>query len=168
MNDDIILSEYNPNWPSMYAAEEKHLRQALGNKVVDIQHIGSTSVPGLVAKPIIDIMITVKKLGPASEYADALAKLEYINDPHDDDDVRLFFRKGEPRAFHLHIVAVGSVEDIRHIEFRNYLRVNSRGRDEYANLKKAMAQQFKADREAYTLSKTAFIAIALANLGTSR
>ena len=155
MNEEIVLTDYNPEWPNQFAAEETLLRKALGNKIVNVQHIGSTSVPGLVAKPIIDIMITVRKLGPASQYADALAELGYTHDHHDDDNVRLFFRKGEPRAFHLHIVEEGSVEDIRHIQFRDYLRANSRGRDEYANIKKAMAEKFKADHEAYTLSKTA-------------
>lgn len=162
-NDPLVLSEYNSQWAELYNEEEVLLKQALSNRHSAIEHIGSTAVPGLAAKPVIDILISV----PKSDHQSIATKLEalgYKQKTPDFGNSPLFYCKnsGNKHTHHLHIVEPGSQEEAKHIWLRDYLRANPRGAQEYEALKKAMAEKFSNDRSAYVDAKTAFITLALA------
>jgi GrpB-like predicted nucleotidyltransferase (UPF0157 family) len=153
----IVIVPYDPTWPAQFAAERAAVVAALGPFVRDIQHMGSTAVPGLAAKPIIDILVAVDSLDPAEEYIAALAPLGYQTAPGGATD-RIFFLKGVPRTHHLHIVLAGSWAHRRHIAFRDYLRAHPETVQAYEDMKRALAAQFGSNREGYTNAKTAWIA----------
>ncbi|MBX9879175.1 MAG: GrpB family protein [Candidatus Obscuribacterales bacterium] len=160
--DPIVVEKYNSEWPRQYESEATLLKQALGGTIVDIQHIGSTAVPGLSANPIIDIQIAVSSSTNAKDYGEKLTALGYER-AYDEQNSANFFCKGSLNAHthHLYIVETGSDEETRRIVLRDYLRANERGAKEYETLKIAMAEKFKEDRSAYVDAKTAFITLAL-------
>jgi GrpB-like predicted nucleotidyltransferase (UPF0157 family) len=119
--------------------------------------MGSTAVPGLSAKPIIDIMLAVQCLGAPETYARPLEPLGYAHHPLPDEPDRLFFRKGRPRTHHLHVVEAGSWTLRRHLLLRDYLRAHPQTAREYERLKCDLAARFKLERAAYTQGKTEFI-----------
>ena len=165
-NDTIHLVEYNSNWPALYEQERAFIAAALGEITAEIHHIGSTAVPGLSAKPIIDIMVAVTQLTSPEDYGRKLQPLGY--EYHDSEEAgRIFFRKGMPRTHHVHIVECGSWTLRRHLLFRDYLRAHPQAMQQYAQLKQELAIRFESDREAYTQAKTEFIEsiVALAAAG---
>jgi GrpB-like predicted nucleotidyltransferase (UPF0157 family) len=161
--EPIIVVNYDPAWPLAFEQERAQIAAALGEWARAIEHIGSTSVPGLRAKPVIDILVAVDRLDRADEYAARLAPLGYVYRPHDDDDERLFFRKGTPRSHHLHMVVLGGSEHVRHVRFRDILRAEPETARDYAALKDALAAQFRDQREAYVDGKTEFVTGVLAH-----
>ena len=166
--DEIEIVAYDPHWPALYEAERAVLLPALGQLgVIDIAHIGSTAVPGLAAKPVIDIAATVTSLNLARERGiEALEALGYLFWPNTPDADELFFVKGRPpraprRTHHLHIAEPGAAfEDP--LRFRNILRADAAIAQRYAALKRELAGRYRHDREAYTKAKTAFVAAILA------
>ncbi|NWJ46116.1 MAG: GrpB family protein [Chloroflexi bacterium] len=159
MEEPIVIEEYDPTWSAKFEAEKHALKQALTGRFVAIEHIGSTAVPGLPSKPIIDIMVAVTQLEAGELYARLLEPLGYLYKPDSSNEQsdRLFLRKGTPRSHHLHIVIKGSAEQKRHLAFRDYLLAHPETVTEYAALKLELAQKYRLDREAYTNAKTAFI-----------
>jgi len=153
--DTIELSEPDKSWPELFDRERALLRSLLGNIAIDIDHVGSTAVPGLKAKPIIDIMVSVKKLD-LREVHQKLRGLGYVHVPIDEKG-RLFFRKGMPRTHHLHLVELGSEERERHLRFRDRLIAHPEEAAEYQLLKEDLAMRFRYDREAYSQGKDALI-----------
>ncbi|MCG7841401.1 MAG: GrpB family protein [Methanomassiliicoccales archaeon] len=153
--DGIELLPRDSLWTRMFSEERDRLLSALGEMVRGIDHVGSTAVPGLEAKPIIDIMVSVDilELGTVKEI---LEDLGYLHVPIDETG-RLFFRKGMPRTHHLHVVRRGSWEYWKHLFFRDRLVDNKDEIREYAALKMELAERFHHDREAYTKGKEAFI-----------
>jgi len=156
-NESFDLADYSPDWPVMFQRESDLIADALGECVVDVKHVGSTSVPGLRAKPIIDILVAVEEFDPIDVYEHKLGPLGYHHHSHDDDDERLFFWKGVPRTHHLHIVEYATWEHQRHIIFRDYLRAHPDIAQWYEQIKQELSAAFKNDRPAYTKGKTAFI-----------
>ena len=156
-NESFELSDYDPGWAQRFEEESALLDVALGDDVIDIKHVGSTSVPGLRAKPIIDILVAVELFGDIASYSERLAPLGYTHQQHIADDERLFFWKGTPRTHHLHIVEYATWEHQRHIIFRDYLRKHPDIARRYTQIKEELASAFKNDRPAYTRGKTAFI-----------
>jgi GrpB-like predicted nucleotidyltransferase (UPF0157 family) len=156
--DRVLVVEYDPLWPTVYQEEAKVISHALDHDFVEMHHIGSTSVPGLCAKPIIDILVAVTRFRPVEEYSRRLAPLGYRYVSHEDDAIRLFFHKRPVRTHHLHIVEHGSWEYQRHLIFRDYLRTHAVVAQEYGRLKRELADRFTNDRATYTASKTSFIA----------
>ncbi len=155
----VKLSEYQKGWVSLYKAEHQKLKSALNDFVSDIQHIGSTSVPGLCAKPIIDILIGVKTLENYVEYIDILKIIGYEFREYASEPKRKFFSKGNNnfRTHHLHIVEIDTEEWNKHIIFRDYLIDHKETADKYANLKYEMAKKFPEDRDEYAAAKSKFI-----------
>lgn len=160
--DEIFITEYDPRWAELFAAEATRLRQTLGDGLLTrIEHFGSASVPGLAAKPIIDMLIGVESVAEARRIA--VPKLEVIayafwyDDP---DPTRLFFVKGlspnGPRSHHIHMVAPDSPFWER-LLFRDYLRDFPEEAARYAALKRALSVQYADDREAYTDAKGEYI-----------
>lgn len=156
-SDLPAIENYNPLWADLYSQEESLLKESLGSDIVDIQHIGSTAVPGLAAKPIIDIQIAVDNLEDAAKLLPKLEAAGYVPSPN---ATSLFLCKTNTHRFHLYIDANKS-ELTRRIIFRDYLRANPRGAQEYEALKKAMADKFADDPSVYVDAKTAFITLAL-------
>ena len=158
-HDAVAVVAYNPTWPLLFEDERIRLAAALGAAVMAIDHIGSTSVPGLSAKPVIDILVAVERLGPIAEGDRRLAPLGYWRPTMQDFDEseHRFYRKGSPRSHHLHLVEFGTWEHQRHLVFRDYLRAHPDIARLYADVKRELALAFKHNRPAYTNGKTAFI-----------
>jgi GrpB-like predicted nucleotidyltransferase (UPF0157 family) len=147
----------------MFAAERERLTAALGGLAMRIEHNGSTSVPGLAAKPIIDIQISVVALTPLSPLVDSLAPLGYVHVPHPDDAFCPFLHRPAtwPHSHHVHLVEAGGLEERRTLAFRDYLRAHAAAAREYEQLKRELAARTdasdRASREAYAIAKTEFI-----------
>ncbi|HLY32180.1 MAG TPA: GrpB family protein [Ktedonobacterales bacterium] len=160
MSEPVVLIKivaYDPRWPILYAEERAQIAAQLGDLVENIDHIGSTSVPGLSAKAITDILVTVARLGSVDPYIEPLRSLGYTYFPILGTAERYTFGKGIPHTHHLHIVEHGGEEHIRPIAFRDYLRTHSDVAGQYATLKRALADRFHDDRRAYNQAKTGFI-----------
>ncbi|MFC7686976.1 GrpB family protein [Ureibacillus sp. GCM10028918] len=160
MKESIVkLSDYNPEWKIQFEDEKRKILEALGAKVVEIEHIGSTSIKGLKAKPIIDIMCGVQDLGEVSYLVNPLRNIEYEYVPKPEFKDRRFFRKGAcgQGTSHLHICEWNSSEWIEKILFRDYLRLYPQAAEKYASLKEALASKFQFDRPNYTKNKEPFI-----------
>jgi len=155
----VQLSTYNPNWEQQYAYEKNRIQEALGERIIGIEHIGSTSIKGLDAKPIIDILVGVQKLDEMTDYVEALTLIDYEYVPKPEFADRKFFRKGlwGQGTCHLHICEFNSGEWIEKILFRDYLRTHPQAANEYALLKKQLATKYQNDRSIYTKEKEPFI-----------
>jgi GrpB-like predicted nucleotidyltransferase (UPF0157 family) len=155
----VEVVPYDPSWPMLFDAEEKVLRRVLAIWLVGpIEHIGSTAVPGLAAKPVIDIMAGVRTLEDSRPAIAAASELGYCYSPYR-TDTEHWFCKPSPayRTHHLHLIPRGSEEWIRTLAFRDYLRTHSGVAAEYEALKRRLADQYRFDREAYTEAKHPFI-----------
>lgn len=155
----IVIADYNPRWPQLYEEERARIVAAIGQWLLDIQHVGSTSVPGLAAKPVVDIMPGVRSLGDDKHFIAPLEALGYEHVPAYQDEIpdRRYFRRGVPRQFHVHVVELGGDFWVRHIAFRDYLRAHPGTAAEYEALKRKLAAQFGEDRLGYVHAKTDFI-----------
>lgn len=163
-DDAIELVPYDPAWPLLAAREIQKLREILPTRhVLDIQHVGSTAIPGLLAKPIIDIQIAVDSLSAIKPQAiNQLKALGYAFWDENPDVERLFFVKGMPpygnkREAHIHIVEPASKHWQDKLQFRDYLLAHPNTAHDYAQLKQVLAEAYCYDREQYTQSKTSFI-----------
>jgi GrpB-like predicted nucleotidyltransferase (UPF0157 family)/predicted kinase len=157
ITSEVTIAPYDPAWPQRYEAEREKITAALGDLIVEIHHVGSTAVPGLPAKPVIDIMLVVRKLEDAIDCIGPLSDLGYTFIDYPQNTDRRFFRKGVPRTHHVHIVAQDSVELKNHLAFRDALRSNLDWRDQYAALKLDLAERHRNDRAQYSESKTEFV-----------
>jgi GrpB-like predicted nucleotidyltransferase (UPF0157 family)/GNAT superfamily N-acetyltransferase len=146
---------YDLNWPKQFEAEAELLKQALGDNCVAIHHIGSTAVPGLAAKPTIDIIPVVKDLSKIDD--NKLVVLGYAPRGEMGMPFRSFYNKGEPRTYHLHIWEEDNPEIEKHLLFRDYLIAHPDAANKYENLKLQLANKFRNDRQNYTGSKDALI-----------
>ena len=159
--DDVVIVDYDPCWPDLFVQEAEKLRVVLGaEQVTAIEHFGSTAVPGLAAKPIIDLLIGARSLDEARRAVPALAELGYAFWHDNPDTDRLFFVKGlppnGPRTHHLHIVEPDNTLWER-LLFRDYLRTHPEEAQRYSALKCELAARFPTDREGYTQAKTDYI-----------
>lgn len=160
--DEIVVVEHNPDWTLFYEREVIQICQVLdSNLVTRIEHFGSTAIPGLAAKPIIDLLIGVSSLEEAKQdTVSPLESLGYVYWRDNPDPKRMFFVKGlppnSPRTHHIHMVVSDSILWERLI-FRDYLRQHSDEAARYEQLKYDLANSFKSDREAYTAGKTEYI-----------
>jgi GrpB-like predicted nucleotidyltransferase (UPF0157 family) len=153
----LRLSPYEPNWPLLFGAEKERLFASLGNHILDVQHIGSTSIPGMPAKPILDIGVAVANFEEATRCVPLLEQLGYIYKGENGIPRRHYFVKGNPRTHHLHLLEIESEEWKNHLRFRDYLRAKPTSAQAYASLKQTMAMQFATDRDAYQNGKENFI-----------
>jgi GrpB-like predicted nucleotidyltransferase (UPF0157 family) len=153
------LSAYDPAWPSRFEEEQVLLEGAIGDWVVDgIHHVGSTAVPGLEAKPIVDILVGVRDLEESRACFEPLAQLGYMYAPYLPEEMH-WFCKPHPsrRTHHLHLVPADSRRYADELAFRDRLREDPRIAAEYLTLKRELAHRFAHDREAYTEGKSDFI-----------
>jgi GrpB-like predicted nucleotidyltransferase (UPF0157 family) len=160
MNDPpVVIEPYDPTWPAMFETEKRVLSAVLAPWLVGpIEHIGSTAVPSLPAKPVIDIMSAVRDLPSSRPAIEALRPLNYCYFAYK-ADVMHWFCKPSPfnRTHHLHLVPFESQLWRERLSFRDCLRSDAATRNAYTQLKLELAGRFKNDREAYTEAKTEFI-----------
>lgn len=153
------MVKHSSKWKKDFEREKKKLRKVFGKDALDIQHVGSTAIAGVTAKPIIDIGISVRFLKSARRFVKKLQDIGYELKKDDKRKERLFFTKGpeEKRTHYLHIGEAGSgyVEEM--ILFRDYLRKYKETAHAYTTLKKELAVQFKEKRDQYTKKKGRFV-----------
>ncbi|UOY90691.1 GrpB family protein [Bacillus glycinifermentans] len=159
MDATIMIEDAKPEWPERYETEKKRLQPVFGKIALGIEHIGSTAVPGLAAKPVLDLMVGVKHLSEAERLIEPLSDLGYEHVFHEAFPRRRFFRKGKRRAgiHHLHIYVYKSEEWKNQLRFRDYLRAHPKVREDYETLKRDLAKHFPHDRNSYTKGKAPFI-----------
>ena len=161
MDTPVVIEAYDPRWPRMFEKERSRILAALGSHRIAVEHVGSTAVPGLAAKPIIDILAGVTDFDDAARCIPSLETLgyEYLPERELETPDRKFLARPRtrPRTHHVHMAAVGSDFWIRHLAFRDYLRTHADAASEYEALKRALAAKFREDREAYTEGKTEFV-----------
>ena len=140
MRYPVIITEYNPQWPVLYEEEKGRILDVIGDKMVAIEHIGSTAVPGLGAKPVIDIMIAVHTLAEAETCIEPLRSIGFEYRSPDEAGIpeRRYFTKGIPgaRTHHIHMVELTSTFWERHLLFRDSLRAYPEVAQQYYQLKK--------------------------------
>ena len=150
----VEIKPYNKAWPSMFEEEANTLRGIFDSEMINIHHIGSTSVDGLKAKPIIDIMPVVKNISRVDLFNTAMIDIGY--EPKGENGIpgRRYFQKGgDDRTHHVHIYELSNSQIVRHLAFRDYLRSHPGVVKEYGNLKELLSQRFPNDIEAYIHGK---------------
>jgi GrpB-like predicted nucleotidyltransferase (UPF0157 family) len=169
MNDPITVVPYDAAWPARFRIEGQLIRIALGDLAPHIEHIGSTAVPGLAAKPIIDILVGVRSLADFERHYDRLGiyGYEYIPEYERVLPDRRFFKRvvRGVRTHHVHVVEFNGLYWKRYMKFRDTLRGDTRLSVRYAELKRHLAARFRFDRDAYTNGKTGFVETVLAMPG---
>jgi GrpB-like predicted nucleotidyltransferase (UPF0157 family) len=161
----LEMSEYQDNWVLMFEQEKARLEAALGDFAVRIDHVGSTSVQGMTAKPVIDIQISVRDLHPISAYKDVMQRLGYTHlsdSPPGDHIYPLFhFPATWPHTHHVHFCELGGHEEWRHLVYRDWLRRHPEARKEYSDLKVRLAAQTDlrdpSAMDRYADGKSAFV-----------
>ncbi len=164
----VEIVEYNPEWPRVFRELSRLISTVVGDLVLRIEHVGSTSVYGLAAKPIIDLDVVIATRDQLPEIADRLGIMGYVHEGDLGIEGReAFGREGEdvPKdgtgrnwpAHHLYVCAEGNIELIRHVVFRDYLRKTPGEAMAYGKLKYQLAQQYRYDVEAYCEAKTSFV-----------
>ena len=154
----VFVNKYDPNWAKMYEKEAKLIKDVFKEELLEIHHIGSTSVKGLKAKPIIDIMPLVKDIEKVDKFNDKMIKIGY--EPMGEYGIpkRRYFRKGKAgRTHHVHVFEKDSTQAKRHLAFRDYLREHDKIAREYGDLKEKLAEKYPNDIESYMDGKNDFI-----------
>lgn len=159
MPQHITVTEYNPDWPRMYAEEEKKITAILGENALAVRHIGSTAVPGLAAKPVIDILVSVRSLEAVDAASADFVRADYEFPGEFGIPGRRYLRKGgDERTHQIHIFRSDDTFNItRHLAVRDYLRMNREEQKAYAELKKELARRFPYDIEGYCSGKAEFM-----------
>ncbi len=154
----VEVVPYNPAWKDAYLREERLLREILDAEIVEIHHIGSTSVPGLPAKPVIDILIGVRRIEDLDLYGDAMAGAGYEVRGEFGLPGRRFYTKGIPKRTHnIHAFRAGGPEYLRHLYFRDYLIAHPEEARRYGEMKIALALTCNNDMNRYMDGKDAFV-----------
>jgi GrpB-like predicted nucleotidyltransferase (UPF0157 family) len=156
----VTIVDYDPQWPILYEEERRSVLEVAGEKILDIEHIGSTAVPDLCSKPIVDIMAGVGGEADADECVRLVATIGYDDvtpEPETQDWYYCLGKGFHSVGYHLHLVRHGSEFWERHILFRDYLRAHPEMAREYDVLKRGLALEYGSDRLGYTEAKTSFI-----------
>jgi GrpB-like predicted nucleotidyltransferase (UPF0157 family) len=159
-DDPVWLTAYDPRWPEMFAHEAAAIEKAVGGWITGgIHHVGSTAVPGLMAKPIIDIAVGVADLSSSKPCIEVLAGLGYRYFPYRAGVMHWFCKPGPTRrTHHLHLLPTGSARFVAELAFRYHLRAHPNDAWRYQRLKQRLAAQYRHDRDAYTEGKAALVA----------
>jgi GrpB-like predicted nucleotidyltransferase (UPF0157 family) len=167
-NAPITLAEYDPDWPILFAREASRIRAALGNTVIHLEHAGSTSVPGLAAKPIIDIVLAVPDSADEPGYVPALEAAGYVLWSREPDwfEHRMF--KGPDTDINLHVFTAGAAEIDKMLLFRDWLRTCEPDRDAYLKVKRELAQRAWRHVQHYADAKSAIVEQIVAHAAAAR
>ncbi|MFO8110728.1 MAG: GrpB family protein [Thermoplasmata archaeon] len=164
----VEIVEYDPEWPLLFKKLKSTYMDELGELIIDVEHIGSTSVPGLCAKPSIDIDIVISERSVLPSVIQGLSRIGYTHSGDQGIEGREAFKRKDSRAphdgsesskypHHLYVCSCDSMELKKHLFFREYLRLDPEMRNKYGELKKSLAEKYRKDRVAYTEAKTEFI-----------
>jgi GrpB-like predicted nucleotidyltransferase (UPF0157 family) len=155
----ILVVEYDPAWADQAQEELNRLADGLGSGAVRLEHVGSTAVPGLAAKPILDLQLSVVVIEPRERYVSRLGPLGYLFVPDpESSDFHFFAKPAErPRSHHLHVCEVDSEHEFRHLALRNYLRSHADEAVKYAAPKREVAKRSRRDRFAYIDGKEQYV-----------
>lgn len=158
MNNPVVIQDYDPHWPQVFEMLRVRIAPVLNGLVTSIEHVGSTAVPGLAAKPVIDIDVV---LTSARDLQLVIPKLAHLGYEHRGDlgviGREAFRAKSDDFPHHLYVCPPDSREYARHIAFRNYLRTHAEAANSYALLKRELAGKFASDRVAYNEGKSKFV-----------
>jgi GrpB-like predicted nucleotidyltransferase (UPF0157 family) len=158
MQHPVRIVLYQDRWPVQFAEIGTGLRAMLGERAMRIDHIGSTAVSGLAAKPIIDVQISVGDFEPLESLVEAIESLGYVFNPENPDRTKRYFRDArDGQHVHIHVRRTGSWAEQFALLFRDYLRSHPEDAAAYGTLKMRLAETFGNDREGYTEAKTEFI-----------
>jgi GrpB-like predicted nucleotidyltransferase (UPF0157 family) len=152
---EILIVDYSQSWPERFERERAHIARVLGPTLIRIDHIGSTSIPGLAAKPIVDIQASVPDVEDDDQYMSLLESIGYVLRLREVDHRML---RTPAVTVHVHICSAGSEWERRHLLFRDWLRADERDRRAYENLKRQLAVHDWPDVSEYTAAKTDLIA----------
>jgi GrpB-like predicted nucleotidyltransferase (UPF0157 family) len=155
----VKLVDHDPKWAEYFGQEKRLLSEVLGDKVLDIHHIGSTSIPGILAKPIIDVLAAVKALPDVESFTQDLHRIGYEDRGTGDVSERRYFVKGSTarRTHHLNFCEINSFFWGSHLAFRDYLNQHPDVARQHSELKQELARKFPNDRLAYTAGKQEFV-----------
>jgi GrpB-like predicted nucleotidyltransferase (UPF0157 family) len=149
---------HNESWKEEFSRESEKIRNIMMEEILEIYHIGSTAIPGICAKPVIDILVEVKNIEAVEEYNDKMKELGYIARGEAGIEGRRFFLKGlVERTHHVHVFEHGSPEVRRHLNFRDYMILHPEEAKRYDALKKELSVRFRFDPEGYCQGKHALI-----------
>ena len=156
--DASSLVPYDPEWPELFRTLAATLRAELGDLALRIDHIGSTAVPGLAAKPIVDVQISVASLEPVGAYRGALERAGfYLREDNTERTKRYFREAAGGRRTHIHVRRAGSFNEQLALLFRDYVRSDPAWADLYADEKRRHAPLLLTDRDAYGEAKEPFV-----------
>lgn len=160
--EPVRIVPYDPSWPALFAEERSRVMEAVGRWVEDVEHVGSTAVPGLDAKPVIDVMVGLRSMQDAYPCVEPLVKLGYSYwaegaEPRHRLFVRFANLERTARTHNLHLVEAGDRYWDERLLFRDYLRDHPATALAYARLKRELAGRYREDREAYTAAKSGFV-----------
>jgi GrpB-like predicted nucleotidyltransferase (UPF0157 family) len=155
----VRIVSYDPKWAEYFRTEKELLEKMLGDAALEIRHIGSTSIMGMPAKPIVDILVGVRRLAQVEAFVKDLKLIGYEDRGHGDQPGRRYFVKGaeEKRTHHLNFCELNGLFWTRHVFFRDYLEQHPDAANQYADLKRGLAEKFPSDRPAYTTGKEEFV-----------
>jgi len=155
----VRIVEHDPRWATEAQSELGRIKQVLGPLAVRLEHVGSTAVPALAAKPIVDLQVSLAALEPRDAYVPPLQGLGYLFVPAPESpDYHLFTRPPQrPRTHHLHVCAAGSEHEFRHLALRDFLRAHPAEAQRYERLKIELAERTPRDRLAYMAAKEPFL-----------
>ncbi len=154
----VEVVDYDPSWDERFGEYAARIRGVLGALAIRVEHIGSTAVPGLAAKPVIDVQVSVPEVAALDRYKGALESLGFSYRPHPEiKEAREFFRPPGPRVVHVHVVGAGSVEERRYLLHRDFLRAHRTVAFEYRALKRRLAGELAHARQDYQSAKNPFL-----------
>ncbi|ATI53544.1 GrpB family protein [Bacillus cereus group sp. TH43LC] len=154
----VEVVTHNEEWSKMFKEEATEINTIFGNEIINIHHIGSTAIPNIKAKPIIDILIEVKVLEQVDEFINGMEQIGYEYKGEFGIVGRRFFIKGgDNRSHHVHIFETGNEEIIRHLAFRDYMIAHPEEAQQYSNLKQTLAKKFPINIEKYIEGKNDYI-----------
>ncbi|MEN3283491.1 MAG: hypothetical protein V7607_4631 [Solirubrobacteraceae bacterium] len=155
----IRIVDHDPQWPLLAQEELRRVADALGDSAVRLEHVGSTSVPGLGAKPIIDMQVSVRDIERLDDYVGPLEELGYLFAPDPAFPDYHYFAKphARPRSHHLHVCQAGSHQEVRHVAVRDFLRAHPDEAASYEKLKRTLVREHPDDRLAYVAGKDGYM-----------
>lgn len=153
----VRLVEYDARWPDLFVDEERRIRGRCRTLALRLEHIGGTSIPGMCSKPVLDIAAGRPHDASIQDYIAAFTQAGYDHRGERGVPGREFFRRGEPRAFHVHLVEEGGPLWRDYLAFRDYLRAHAAAKRKFADLKRVLAARFPQDREAYMNAKSSHV-----------
>jgi GrpB-like predicted nucleotidyltransferase (UPF0157 family) len=153
----VRLVEYDARWPALFAAEAERLRDQCGTFTVILEHVGGTSIPGMCAKPVLDIAAGRPAGSSIQDYISAFERAGYEHRGERGVPGRQFFRRGRPRSYHVHLVDHDGPLWRDYLAFRDYLRAHAREARQFADVKRALAARFARDREGYLTAKSSHV-----------